>query len=141
VAPLEIDVTGGLLNLWVLMGIGFVDLQITQRFVEEVSDLADPDNDGNPRMDWYSAGGPFPLNSHLTQVGIGLVARTARQVEGVRSTRIPVLYDLETNPPRNHNPLGDAVGPKELTNPEFSGDHIYRHSYMSVDMRNIGVAF
>ncbi len=140
-SPLEIDVTGGLLNEWVLMGIGFVDLQITQRFVEEVSDLVDPDNDGNPRMDWYSAGGPFPLNSHLTQVGIGLVARTARQVEGVRATQIPVLYDLDNNPPRNHNPLGDAVGPKLLTNPEFSGDHVYRQSYMSVDMRNIGVAF
>jgi prepilin-type N-terminal cleavage/methylation domain-containing protein len=147
-APLEINVTGGLLNVsggltpdWVIMGIGFVDLQITQRVVEEVSDLADPDNDGNPRMDWYSAGGPFPLNAHLTQVGIGLVARTARPVEGVRSTEIPVLYDLASNPPRNNNPLGDAVGPKLLTNPEYSGDHVYRHSYMSVDMRNIGVAF
>jgi prepilin-type N-terminal cleavage/methylation domain-containing protein len=140
-APLEIDVTGGLLNAWAIMGIGFVDLQVTQRFVEEVSDGADPDNDSNFRMDWYSAGGPFPLNSHLTQVGIGLVARTARPVEGVRSTEIPVLYDLASNPPRNNNPLGDAVGPKLLTNPEYSGDHVYRHSYMSVDMRNIGVAF
>lgn len=139
VAPLQVSPTSGLLDDWTPMGIGFVDLQITQRFVEEVSDLADPDGDLNPRMDWYSAGGPFPVNSHLTQVGIGLVARTARDVEGVRSTTIPVLMDPAF--PRNNNPLGDAGGPKSRTSPEFQGDHVYRQSSMVVDMRNMGVAF
>jgi type IV pilus assembly protein PilW len=141
-APLQVSATGGLLGLspsdWQVMGIGFVDLQITQRFVEEVSDGNDPDADGNPRMDWYASGPPFPANTHLTEMGISLVARTARSVEGVRAISVPVL----STGPRNNNPVGDAGGPKNmLASPEFTGDHIYRQSSMIVDTRNVGVAF
>jgi prepilin-type N-terminal cleavage/methylation domain-containing protein len=136
---LEIHPSGGLDGPWSTMGIGFVDLQVTQRRVEEVSDLADLDGDGNDRVDWYSSGGPFPANSHLTQVGVSLVARSVREVEGVVSATIPVLQDPGF--PRAHNPLGDSGGPKLRTNPEYRGDHVFRQSSMVVDMRNIGVSF
>lgn len=136
---MEIHPNGGLDGPWSTMGIGFVDLQVTQRRVEEVSDLADLDGDGNDRVDWYSSGGPFPANSHLTQVGVSLVARSVREVEGVVSATVPVLQDPGF--PRNHNPLGDSGGPKLRTNLEYRGDHVFRQSSMVVDMRNIGVSF
>jgi hypothetical protein len=151
VGALEISRTGGLTagqgEDWSVVGIGFVDLQISQRRVEAVSDNQDPDGDGNARADWYSSAGPFPANAALTQLGISLAARTVRQVEGVtaRAGDIPVLTsrDAAGNPIGDpaHNPIGDAQGPKDLNVPEFDGDYVYRELSTIVDIRNLGVAY
>ncbi|HWN67618.1 MAG TPA: prepilin-type N-terminal cleavage/methylation domain-containing protein [Haliangium sp.] len=154
VGALERSETGGLGNGvaddWQEIGIGFVDLQISRRFVEEASDAADPDGDGNVRMDWYSSDPPAPPPiRQLTQVGIGLVARTVRSVDGVRGATVPVL--TRGNPPTGtaaNNPFGDAAGPKNLSHPEYNpeqevpaGHHVYRQSATLVDIRNIGVSY
>lgn len=141
-AALEVSQTGGLQSDWGIMGVGFVDLQISQRYVEVLSDGIDPDLDSNPRMDWFSAGTPPLAGRHLTQIGIAMVARTSRPVEGVGSASVPVLTD--TGAP-NNNPLGDAAGPKTITHPEYQGPNDVRHVYRSistiVDTRNIGIAY
>lgn len=148
VAALERSETGGLghgvgPDDWQEIGIGFVDLQISRRFVEEVSDTSDLDGDLNPRMDWYTSAPPAPPPlRHLTQLGIGLVARTARSVEGVRARDVPVL--TRGNPPTGtiaNNPFGDAAQPKNMAHPEFNGDHVYRQSSSIVDIRNLGVSY
>lgn len=154
IAPLQRSDTGGLgdgiAEDWQEVGIGFVDLQISQRYVEPVSDGNDPDNDGNFRMDWHATAATIPPGSQLTQLGIGLVARTIRGVEGVRTAAVPVLTRLNfENGTDLHNPFGDAGGPKDMMQPEYNpelnlgrgGDHVYRHSKSIVDIRNLGVSF
>jgi prepilin-type N-terminal cleavage/methylation domain-containing protein len=156
IAPLERSNTGGLGNGaaggdWQEMGIGFVDLQISRRLVEEVSDATDVDGDGNLRMDWYAVDPPpSPPARHLTQLGIGLVARTVRAMEGVRATTIPVLTGANfPGGTRTNNPFGDAGGPKNRFSIEYNpgadmlrgGDHVYRRSMSIVDIRNLGVSY
>lgn len=150
VAALQRSDTAGLLTDWQEIGIGFVDLQISQRYIEEVPDGVDLDGDGDVRAEWYTSDPPpFPI-LHLTQLGIGLVARSPRSVEGVRASAVPVL--TLGNPAigsRANNPFGDAGGPKTMTFPEYSagaspgqeGDHVYRQSTTFVDIRNLGNSY
>jgi prepilin-type N-terminal cleavage/methylation domain-containing protein len=150
VAALERSETAGLRDDWQEIGIGFVDLQISQRYVEEVADATDLDGDGDPRVDWYTSDGVLPANLHLTQIGIGLVARTPRSVEGVRATAVPVLTGANCAPGCTvaNNPFGDAGGPKDMTQPEYNpeaealgGEHVYRQNTSIVDIRNLGVSY
>jgi prepilin-type N-terminal cleavage/methylation domain-containing protein len=153
VAALQRSETGGLDGPWQEIGIGIVDLQISQRYVEEVADADNLDNDGDPRADWYTsdvAPGPDPY--HRTQISIGLVARTPQSVEGVSARRVPVLtcgdFTIVGCSVAN-NPFGDAAdGPKNLFLPEYNpenepagGEHVYRQSTTFVDIRNLEVSY
>jgi hypothetical protein len=149
VAALERSETAGLFGGWQEIGLGFVDLQISQRYVEEVADGSDLDGDGDFRADWYTSDAPLPPDFHLTQIGIGLVARTPRSVEGVRARSVPVL--TQGNPQVGtvaNNPFGDAAGNKNMLLPEYNpegrpqgGDHVYRQSTTFVDIRNLGNSY
>lgn len=150
VAALERSDTAGLRDDWQEIGLGFVDLQISQRYVEEVADGSDLDGDGDFRADWYTSDAPLPPDFHLTQIGIGLVARTPRSVEGVRALTVPVL--TLGNPPVGtpaNNPFGDAAMiNKNILLPEYNpegrpegGDHVYRLSTTFVDIRNLGNSY
>jgi prepilin-type N-terminal cleavage/methylation domain-containing protein len=152
IAPLERSDTGGLRDDWQEIGTGFVDLQISRRFVEEAPDGTDSDGDANARMDWFAIDPPNPPpNRHLTQLGIGLVARPARGLEGVRAATIPVLTCNNFVSPcnANNNPFGNARGPKNRFRPEYNpgadmlrgGDFVYRQNMSIVDIRNLGVSY
>ncbi len=145
-ALLQRSTSGGLLDDWEDIGIGFVDLQFSERHVQATDDgFGDLDGDGITRMDWYSAGNPpddpmvagNPLTElTLTQLGVSMVARTQRRISGVATAAVPVL----SGPIVNHNPVGDSGGPKDTTAPEYAGENVYRQTTLVVDTRNIGVA-
>jgi prepilin-type N-terminal cleavage/methylation domain-containing protein len=150
IAPLERSDTGGLRDDWQEIGTGFVDLQISRRFLEMTADGVDADGDSNDRGDWYTIDPPSPATRVLSQLGIGLVARPARGLEGVRAAVIPVLTGMNYpsgNP--NNNPFGNARGPKNRFRPEYNpgadmvrgGDFVYRQSMSIVDIRNLGVSY
>lgn len=152
IGPLERSETGGLLGEadWQEIGIGFVDLQISQRYVEEVPDPDDLDADGDTRADWYTSTPPPLPAMHFTQLGIGMVARTARSVEGVRTDAVPVLTRDNCAPgcTAANNPYGDAGEPKNMLMPEynpeggpFRSSHVYRQSTSIVDIRNLGNSY
>ncbi|GAB4514247.1 MAG: hypothetical protein Tsb0020_32700 [Haliangiales bacterium] len=145
-ALLQRSTSGGLLDDWEDIGIGFVDLQFSERHVQATDDgFGDLDGDGIARMDWYSAGNSpddptvagNPLTElTLTQLGVSMVARTQRRISGVATAAVPVL----SGPIANHNPVGDSGGPKDTTAPEYAGENVYRQTTLVVDTRNIGVA-
>lgn len=150
VGALERSENGGLTGEWQEIGIGFVDLQISQRYVEEVDDAVDLDSDGDTRADWYTSDGLLGPNFHRTQVSIGLVARTPQSVEGVSARVVPVLTcgDGTTNCAVANNAFGDADPGKTISLPEYNpeddpagGEHVYRQSTTFVDIRNLEVAY
>lgn len=136
---LQMSPSGGLQgDDWQTMGIGFVDMQISQRYVQVLDDTIDQDGDGNTRMEWYSTAAPTPPEAYrLNQIGIAMVSRTIRPVDGVGSSDVPVLTG--GNP--IHNPWGDAGGPKDTSQPEYQGNHVYRTASTIVDTRNLGIAY
>jgi prepilin-type N-terminal cleavage/methylation domain-containing protein len=152
VAALERSETGGLRDDdWQEIGIGFVDLQISQRYAEEVADPDDLDNDGDFRADWYTSDVPPVPNFHRTQISIGLVARTPRTVEGVSSRTVPVLTCADftiLGCTAANNPFGDAGPGKNMLLPEYNpendparSEHVYRQSTTFVDIRNLEVSY
>jgi len=139
-------------NDWVDMGIGFTDLQLATRYFED-GDAADLDGDGDPQRDWYSSEGQEtpdptgsrPANAVLTQVSVSFAVRTTVELDVVASGATPGFV-VGTDPQTiAHNRVGDhpslalAGVPDASRPPEHRGDHIYRFSTSTVDVRNMGV--
>jgi hypothetical protein len=137
---LQRSVTGGVVDDWEDLGIGFTDLQVATRWY-------DP-SDGT--KEWYSgdeqttltepsADAPTKLPIELT---LSLVVRTLRDVSGVVSARTPELVDVDEP---DHNVIGDRVavqldGVDDAARPaSLRGQRIYRWSTQRVDLRNLGV--
>ncbi len=137
---------------WTDVGIGFTDLQVATRYFEE-GDTVDLDGDGDPQRDWYSAEaqetpdptGSRPLNAVLTQVSVSFAVRTTYELDVVSSAQTPGFV-VGTDPQSvAHNRIGDhpslplAGVPDSSRPPEHRGDHIYRFSTSTVNVRNMGV--
>ena len=153
---LQRSITGGLPVLpfsklaqpWNNIGLGFTDLQVARRYIEP-GDITDSDlvvdEAGNTSavLDWFSgmdevpppAGVTLPIAAaRLTEINIGLTARTVRQVDGPVPQSTPAL--LEGNP--NHNAIGDSdIIPLDGTEPPVhQGNYIYRSTSVRIDIRN-----
>ena len=157
---LQLSPTGGVLDDWQDLGLGFTDLQIASRWYEGEDDdpggraTADtPDVDTDPARDWYSGGDQDTLTapsltwddrrSLLTEVRVTLVVRTRQNLQAVGAARTPTLVDA-TRP--NNNDLGNRAavtlaGVPDASRPEeLRGDAIYRFATVGSDVRNLAVA-
>lgn len=153
---------------WQDLAVGFTDLQIASRWddsddpVALASDTVDLDNDA--QREWYSdvtqqymsatlgatvgAATPYALESYSTvrprllAVRVSLVVRTHTKVDLVPSQRTPKLVD-DARPGNNDLGDRDAVqleGVADALRPaELHGEHVYRHSTVGTDLRNLGV--
>ena len=157
---LQLSPTGGVLDDWQDLGLGFTDLQIASRWYEgedddpggrATADTADVDTD--PARDWYSGGDQDTLTaaaltwddrrSLLTEVRVTLVVRTRQNLQAVGAARTPTLVDA-TRP--NNNDLGNRAAvtlagvPDASRSEELRGDAIYRFATVGSDVRNLAVA-
>lgn len=144
---LQVSPSGGLVNTdWQDLGYGFTDLQVASQMYEkaDTTDTADPDTD--PERDWYS--GPeqatytaalaatspayttFGSFRPILQLGVSLVARTDRDIEGITTAATPALIDATRT---NYNQIGDRPSEAVTVN------RIYRYTTFQLDLRNMGV--
>ena len=158
---LQLSPTGGLLDDWQDLGLGFTDLQIASRWYEaEDDDLASArattdtaDVDADPVRDWYSGADQDALTTGtsslwddrrplLTEVRLTLVVRTRQNLQAVGAARTPALID-SARP--NNNDLGNRAavnlaGVPDASRPvELRGDAIYRYATVGSDVRNLAV--
>lgn len=155
-APLQMDARGGLVSpIYVDQAYGFSDLQVATYFYDNDGvDTTDPDTD--PKRDWQSSANqttytlpttlPFDIGTATMApapqiplaMTISLVNRTDANVEGVFSSKTPLLTVLG-NP--NFNTLGDRdkVDLPTGSDPMLAGNRIYRYLTFQVDLRNMGV--
>ncbi len=145
---LQRSMTAGLLDDWEDLGIGFTDLQVASRWFEDGDAVGDPDDDGNPELDWYSGDAQETMTAPGAVAGVPIeltvsfVVRTSRRVVGVVSAATPTLRDPAYV---DNNPVGDrdAVlleGVADASRPEeLRGDNVYRWSTTRVDLRNLEV--
>lgn len=157
---LQLSPTGGLLDDWQDLGLGFTDLQIASRWYEAedddpsgraTADTADVDTD--PARDWYSGADQDALTataltwddrrSLLTEVRVTLVVRTRQNLQAVGAARTPTLVDAARP---NNNDLGNRASvtlagvPDSSRSEELRGDAIYRFATVGSDVRNLAVA-
>ena len=145
---LQRSASGGVEDDWEDLGIGFTDLQVASRWFEAADALDDPDDDGDPRLDWYAGDDQTALTTPGAAAGVPIelavsfVVRTTRRVNGVLSAATPALTDAAR---AEHNALGDRAavqleGVADADRPEaLRGEHVYRWSTTQVDLRNLQV--
>ncbi|ACY12854.1 PilW family protein [Haliangium ochraceum] len=144
-AALQISATGGLLDDWLTVGVGYVDLQLTQRISEPSNgDADDLDNDGDLRADWYAAPYTLATNEAITQVGISVVVRSDSNASDTQTLIVPTPRNETGGFTAANNPEGDASDKSfspTAPPPEYAGEHIYRQSSLIVDVRNLGASY
>ncbi|MBZ0238227.1 MAG: type II secretion system GspH family protein [Deltaproteobacteria bacterium] len=167
-AVLQMSPTGGVVDDWQDLGVGFTDLQIASRWDDTDDDegLAGVDTadlDADPTREWWSdatqtaltgplaatttvpplAVGSFDmLRPRLVAVRVTLVVRTHAKVDLAPSARTPVLVDA-ARPANNDLGNRDAVqleGVSDALRPEeLRGAHVYRYATVGTDLRNMGI--
>ncbi len=156
---LQLSPSGGLLDDWQDLGIGFTDLQVASRWYEGEDDVVggpktvDTDDlDTDPERDWYSGGNQTTLTATQnawdfarpmpTELRTTLVVRTYQKLDAVGAARTPALID--TARPDN-NDLGNhasvtLAGVADASRPlELRGEAIYRYATVGSDLRNLAV--
>lgn len=141
---LQLSGTGGLMNDWQDLGIGFTDLQIASRWYEGTGGVDNTDLDTDPKRNWYSdaaqgakaiASAPYPAATPQAatvalRVSISLVARTTSDVVGsVVTDSTPNLVDTARP---GANEIGNHAAGAALAS------RIYRYTTFKVDVRNLG---
>jgi hypothetical protein len=129
---------------WEPLATGVIDLQAAIRVWDD--DGVDQDGDGDPARDWYSGDN---MESIVTASGVrilgasvSLVARTTAEISGPGTAALPA-FSVEGN--LAHNRLGDreavTLAPPVTTDPELPtyGNHAYRWTTATIDLRNVGV--
>ena len=148
---LQLDTTGALGGVvdgnFTDQAYGVVDLQVATYFYDRDGvDTADPDTDGD--RDWMSssnqatytgpvaAATPFPIVP--LAMTISITARTDENIEGIHTSRTPMLADPAN---LNNNTVGDhaSVMLPDPSNPALAGFHVFRHITFQVDFRNLGI--
>jgi hypothetical protein len=150
---LQVELTGGLLGeAWHDLAIGVVNLQVATRFDED-DDAVDRDADGDPERDWYAgeaqervdATGARGAGAVPLELTLSLEVRSAEELPDDASTRTTSLTD-DSEPPESilHNAVGDweALDLAALDDadrpPAYRGEHIFRASSTTIDLRNVG---
>lgn len=140
---LQMSPSGGLIaNDWQIMGVGFTNLQLAVRYFED-ADAVDADGDTDPTRDWYS-GSVLPVAGAIPiELSLSLEVRPIRELDVVPTAATPSF--IESGGVVNHNRIGDwdsvtLFGVADGARPtQYRGNHIYRWSTSSVDIRNMGV--
>ena len=147
---LQTSASGGLVDDWTDLGLGFTDLQLAARVFEagdNVTDTADPDT--LTQYEWYSGEDMERVTTapdfsvaadhpRITQLTVSLTARTDRDVDDIYTRVTPGFIDTAR---ADNNDLGDhdvvdltvGVPPANLL-----GNRIYRYSTNRIDLRNTG---
>lgn len=140
---LQVSPSGELLpNDWQIVGLGFTNLQFAARYYED-GDAIDRDGDGDPERDWYSGAVAPALTGVPFEVTMSLEVRTQHVLDLVPTSATPRFIDVTQ--PLDHNRIGDwdsvpLAGVADAARPEqYRGNHIYRWSTTTIDIRNIGV--
>lgn len=146
---------------WVDMGVGFTNLQIASRYFE-AGDGVDVDGDGDPLRDWYSTDNQAnpdpsfirPITATLIQVSLSIEGRGAYGTVGASSSQTtPAFVDMGNV---DNNPIGDwgqvcagaATSPcgihlsvtADASRPaRYRGEHVYRYTRSTIDLRNLGI--
>lgn len=159
-AVLQRSASGGAVDDWEDLGVGFTNIQIASRFFQP-GDTTDHDGDGDPERDWYSGENqetPDPTGTRppgtITDLSLSLEVCSDASVRTVGSPATPAFIDLAH---AQNNRLGDwgqacpgntgadpcgidLQATADSARPErYRGVHIYRWSTTLVDLRNIGV--
>lgn len=134
------------------LALGVINLQLATRYAEATGTV-DVDGDGDPKLDWYSAdnqevdnpGGEREAGGVPVELGLSLEVRTRQEVGGAAATASPELTDPTSATTVKFNSIGDWPSIDLITTPDASrpvayrGDHVYRSSSLTIDLRNIGV--
>jgi prepilin-type N-terminal cleavage/methylation domain-containing protein len=154
---LQQSATGGIVNDWQDLGLGFTDLQVASRWYEgednggrQLVDTADVDTD--PLRDWYSGADQNTLTATstayddtrplLTEVRLTLVVRTRQRLQAAGAPRTPTLTDAARV---SNNDVGNRAsvtlaGVADASRPEeLRGDAIFRYATVGIDLRNLAV--
>lgn len=141
---LQMSPTGGIVNDWVDMAVGIVDLQLALRVLENPGDGVDQDGDGFTDKDWYSGDNMeaalTPAANQLLTASVTLVAKTTKEVNGIALAQSPDVFEADAG--ASNNRVGDRAGtPLPVTDNTsmYYGDFVYRSYTSTVDLRNMGV--
>jgi hypothetical protein len=155
---LQLSASGGLVNDWQDLGLGFTDLQVASHWYEgeddsgrQLTDTADLDSD--PQRDWYSGvdqnaltalmGSPDNTRPLLTEIRVSFAVRTRQTLDAVASAASPAFIDAARP---DNNDLGNRTsvtlaGVADSSRPvEMRGDAIFRYATVGTDVRNLAVA-
>lgn len=133
---LQMSRSGGILDDWEDIGLGFTNLQLAVRYYEG-GDVTDVDGDGDPLRDWYSGSVAPPLDAVPMEVSLSLEARTPHQVNGAPPTDRKKFFI--GSKPLGYNRVGDDNHDYDPTPVRYQGDHLYRWFTTYIDLRNLGV--
>ena len=133
---------------WADVAVGVTTIQVATQFYESGDTVDDPDGDGDPRRDWYSAEAQETPDVTLTRPTPSVPARVTLTIEARTPTRNPVQPITQSfiGDPVEHNPLGDwdgiqLTGVADAARPvAYRGDNLYRWLSEQIDMRNMAVA-
>ena len=135
-------------NDWADIAVGVTTIQVATQFYEAADAVNDPDADGDPRRDWYSAEAQENPDTTLTRPVGAVPSRVTLTIEARTPTKNPVQPTSEsfTGVPIEYNPVGDwdaiaLAGVPDASRPAaYRGDNVYRWLSEQIDMRNMAVA-
>ena len=136
---LEMSPSGGLIaNDWRPLALGIVDLQLALRVWNGAG--TNLDGDGDVNRDWLSGENMEAVDpGDVLQVRLSLVARNHGDVDWITTVATPELCD----PARvANNDLGDhcSFDPTAVAaTSRYYGNHIYRHTTETIDVRNLRI--
>lgn len=154
---LQQSATGGIVDDWQDLGLGFTDLQLASRWYEAEDDsgratVDTADTDTDPQRDWYSGADQNTLTATtstfddtrplLTELRLTLVVRTRQKLLAVGAARTPTLTDaarVDNNDLGNRASVTLAGVPDASRPEELRGDAIFRYATVGIDLRNLSV--
>ena len=133
---------------WADVAVGVTNIQAATQFYESADAALDPDGDGDPTRDWYSAEAQEFPDATLTRPTPSVAARVTLSLEARTPTKNPVqpITQSFTGEPVEYNPIGDwdgvpIAGVADASRPAaYRGDNVYRWLSEQIDMRNMAVA-